>query len=277
MKKNELKTRLWGFLYPYRKLSVLLALMAIPCCLSAREYSFRSLHPFIGGEQQTQKQVQEHLIKGKVTDARGVPLPGVNVRLDGTITGTATNADGGFSLRLSEQKGVLSFSCIGFKTVKVPFTAGIPLAVRMVEDVAELDEVTIVAYGKQNRREVSGAVTVVKSEQMQGITNSNLSVGLQGLVPGMNVMRETGSPDGKDVSIIIRGCNDLSIGGKRNPLFVIDGVPAEDLAEGNVLTDYNSADIESVTVLKDAASAAIYGSRAANGVILITKIGRAHV
>lgn len=213
---------------------------------------------------------QGYLVKGVVRDSKGAPLPGVNVRLDGTITGTATNADGGFSLRLPEQKGVLSFSCIGFKTVKVPFTAGIPLAVPMVEDVAELDEVTIVAYGKQNRREVSGAVTVVKSEQMQGVTNSNLSVGLQGLVPGMNVMRETGSPDGKDVSIIIRGCNDLSIGGKRNPLFVIDGVPAEDLAEGNVLTDYNSADIESVTVLKDAASAAIYGSRAANGVILIT-------
>lgn len=232
--------------------------------------------------QKSLPQQQSFVIKGKVVDSKNVPLPGVTVRLDGTSSGTATDMDGSFTLRLPENSGTLVFSFVGFKTVKAPFSNDKPLLVRMDENVSELDEVQVVAYGSQNKREMVGAMSVVKSSDIQDIPSPSVANLLQGKVAGMNVTNITGAPGGGGTSITIRGFNSLSVEASRrfsDPLWVIDGVPmlsfTSPITGTNTLAEIDPNDIETISVLKDAASASIYGSRAANGVILVTtKQGR---
>lgn len=223
------------------------------------------------------QQQQTYLIKGSVTDAKGVPLPGVTVRYGNT--GAATDNEGHFALRLPEERGKLTFSYVGYKTITLDYYAGKPLAVRMEESRENLEEVTVVAYGEQRRSQVSGSVATVDAGRLQNKPASNVLTLAKGQMAGVYIASQSGDPGGNDVSIIVRGANDLVIAGNRNPLFVIDGVIASDDANlkigGNPLTSLNPDDIETFTVLKDAAAAAIYGSRAANGVVIITtKKGR---
>ena len=222
-------------------------------------------------------------VKGKVVDRKGEPLPGVTIRLDSTTVGSVTGQDGTFVLLLPEREGVLVFSFIGYETARVRYNGETaPLLVMLKEKVAALDEVTVVAYGTQNKREVVGAMSTVKGEDLEDIPSPSLANLLQGRVAGMNVPNTTGAPGGGGVSVIIRGFNSLSIESSRRgsePLWVIDGVPmlsfTSPVTGTNTLAEIDPNDIESVQVLKDAASAAIYGSRAANGVILVTtKKGR---
>lgn len=223
-----------------------------------------------------------NMIRGKVTDGQGIALPGVTIRLDGTTIGVVSDNEGRFALRLPVSEGTLIFSFIGFQTRKVPFTTGQTLNIRMEESINELDEVQVVAYGEQNKREMVGAMSVVKADELKDIPSPSLSNLLQGRVAGMNVVNTTGSPGGGGTSVIIRGFNSLSVESSRrgsDPLWVIDGVPMYSFTSPvtglNTLAEIDPNDIESVQVLKDAASAAIYGSRAANGVILVTtKKGR---
>lgn len=222
-------------------------------------------------------QQQSYLVKGTVTDMKGVPLPGVTVRYGDT--GTATDNDGNFSLRLPQERGRLTFSSIGYRTVTVDYRAGVPLAVKLSESAEELEEVTVVAYGTQRRDQISGSVATIATDKLHNKPASNVLTLAKGQMAGVYIASQSGDPGGNDVSMIIRGANDLAIAGNRNPLFVIDGVIASDDANlkigGNPLTSLNPEDIETFTVLKDAASAAIYGSRAANGVVIITtKRGR---
>lgn len=225
---------------------------------------------------------KENLIRGQVTDNKGVPLPGVTIRLDGTTLGVVSDNEGQFMLRLPSPEGSLIFSFIGFQTRKVPFRAGETLQVRLEESINQLDEVQVVAYGEQNKREMVGAMSVVKADELKDIPSPSLSNLLQGRVAGMNVINTTGSPGGGGTSVIIRGFNSLSVESSRrgsDPLWVIDGVPMYSFTSPvtglNTLAEIDPNDIESVQVLKDAASASIYGSRAANGVILVTtKKGR---
>ena len=223
------------------------------------------------------QQQSTYPVKGLVTDAKGVPLPGVTVRYG--ITGGATDNGGCFSLRLPEERGRLTFSCVGYKTVTVGYCAGETLRVRLEESRESLEEVTVVAYGEQRRGQVSGSVATVDAARLQNKPASNVLTLAKGQMAGVYIASQSGDPGGNDVSIIVRGANDLAIAGNRNPLFVIDGVIASDDASlkvgGNPLTSLNPDDIETFTVLKDAAAAAIYGSRAANGVVIITtKKGR---
>jgi len=163
-------------------------------------------------------------VKGLVTDAKGVPLPGVTVRYG--ITGGATDHEGRFTLRLPEATGTLTFSFIGYKTLHIPFTADVPLLVRMTEEISRLDEVRVVAYGTQSRRDMAGAMSVVKSKDIQDIPSPSVANLLQGKVAGMNVVNMTGSPGGGGTSITIRGFNSLSVEASRrfsDPLWVIDG------------------------------------------------------
>ncbi len=217
-------------------------------------------------------QGQTYLIEGSVADAKGVPLPGVTVRY-GNV-GAATDKDGRFAFRLPDEKGKLTFSCVGYKTVTVAYQAGVLLTVKMQEDVAALDEVTVVAYGTQRRDQVTGSVATIDAGKLQNKPTSNVLNLAKGQMAGVYISTQSGDPGGNDVSIIIRGANDLALAGNRNPLFVIDDVIVSDDANlkigGNPLTSLNPADIETFTVLKDAAAAAIYGSRAANGVVIIT-------
>ena len=223
------------------------------------------------------QQQSTYPVKGLVTDAKGVPLPGVTVRYG--ITGGVTDNGGRFSLRLPEERGRLTFSCVGYKTVTVGYRAGETLRVRLEESRESLEEVTVVAYGEQRRGQVSGSVATVDAARLQNKPASNVLTLAKGQMAGVYIASQSGDPGGNDVSIIVRGANDLAIAGNRNPLFVIDGVIASDDASlkvgGNPLTSLNPDDIETFTVLKDAAAAAIYGSRAANGVVIITtKKGR---
>lgn len=222
--------------------------------------------------------VKEHVIKGKVTDERKEPMPGVTVVLEGTSVGVTTDVKGEFELRLPKGEGTLVFSFVGYKTVKkqIPLDNKI-VQVCLVEDVSQLNEVTVVAYGTQRKRDVVGAMSVVKGEDIKDVPTPSLANLLQGRVAGMNVTNMTGSPGGGGISVSIRGFNSLSIEATRrysDPLWVIDGVPmlsfTSPVTGTNTLSEIDPTDIESVQVLKDAASAAIYGSRAANGVILVT-------
>ncbi len=226
-------------------------------------------------EQATQQ--QETIVKGKVLSNTGEPLPGVNIKILGTHVGTVTNADGEFALRVPEQNGGLILSFIGFNTKEVSYKAGETLNIVMEESIEGIDEVTVVAYGEQKSREVTGSISSIKSKEIQSVPTANVTNLLQGRVAGMRVTNATGSPGGGGTSIVIRGFNSLSVESDRrasDPLWVIDGVPVYSFTSPvtgtNALADIDPNDIESIEILKDAASASLYGSRAANGVILVT-------
>lgn len=234
----------------------------------------------------TQQQIRECSIKGKVMDGKGNPLPGVSVQLKGTSLGVATDVNGDFIMRLPVNKGSLIFSFVGFKKKEVSFDGEKPLTVKMEEEVAALDEVTVRAYGTQKKRVSTSAISSVKGEDIQELPTYSLESLLQGRMAGVEINNISGSPGGGGSVVAIRGYNSLFSKGESmdrsagTPLYVVDGVPIDaftsPITGSNTLSDIDPATIESVEVLKDAASAAIYGSRAGNGVILITtKKGRA--
>lgn len=235
------------------------------------------------GEIDTIGSVQkEYLIKGSVFDEKGLPMPGVTVLLDSTKIGVTTDSEGAFLLRLPDPKGQLVFSFVGYKTLRVPFEAGKPITIHMKEELSRLDEVTVVAYGEQSRRNIIGAMSTVRADEIKDIPTPSLANLLQGRVAGMSVLNTSGAPGGGGIVTTIRGFNSLSVEASQRhsePLWVIDGVPMYSFTSPitglNTLSEIDPKDIETVQVLKDAASAAIYGSRAANGVILVTtKKGR---
>lgn len=200
-------------------------------------------------------------VKGKVTDAKtGDALVGVNVMLKGsTGSGTTTDMDGNYSLSVPSSS-TLVFSYIGYLSQDVRVGNQSVVNVSLQEDVESLDEVVVVGYGTMRKRDLTGSVSQVKAEKMAEFTVSNPVQALQGRVPGVVITSNTGSPDG-NFTIRVRGTN--SIQGGNDPLYIVDGMPAN-------VSSINSQDIASVEVLKDASATAIYGSRGANGVILIT-------
>lgn len=254
-------------------------------CLQNTPFSYEQIGTNI--VIRSQQQVKEYLIKGKITDSKGIPLPGVSVQLEGTSIGVASDVEGNFVIRLPVNKGNLMLSFIGFRKKKIPFEGGKTLTVKMEEEVASLDEVTVRAYGTQKKRVSTSAISSVKGEDIQELPTYSLESLLQGRMAGVEINNMSGSPGGGGSVVAIRGYNSLfnSKGESEDreystPLYVVDGVPIDaftsPITGSNTLSDIDPATIESVEVLKDAASAAIYGSRAGNGVILITtKKGRA--
>ena len=227
-----------------------------------------------------------YLIEGRVVDEKNIPMPGVTVMLDSTQVGTATDTAGRFVLPLPKEKATLVFSFIGFKTQKVVFTAGKSFTVKMQEDISGLDEVQVVAYGSQKKRTVISSISSVKGDELKELPTHSLENLLQGHMAGVEVSNISGSPGGGGSIVAIRGYNSLFVDsegsdrGYGTPLYVVDGIPMQSFTSSvtgaNTLSDLDPSMIESIEVLKDAASAAIYGSRAGNGVILITtKKGRA--
>ena len=215
---------------------------------------------------------QEGTIRGKVIDNTGEPVIGANVTVKGTTNGTITDIDGNFTL--TNAKGTLVISFIGYKTVEVPIAGKNTINVKLQEDSELLDEVVITGYGSAPKASLTSAITQVKGEDVfknRGIANT--TVALQGEVPGLVVTRSSTRPGSEGAAIKIRG--DVSLNGN-DPLVIIDGV-AGSLSE---LNSMDGNDIENISVLKDA-SAAIYGARSASGVILVTtkrgKKGKAQV
>lgn len=232
---------------------------------------------------------QTRSISGRVTDqTNGGGLPGVTVLLKGTTTGVSTNADGAFSLNVPATGGTLVFSSVGFVTQEQPISSSAVMAVALATDSKQLNEIVVMGYGtQQNRREIKGAVSTVNSADYKDQPIIGVDQALQGRAAGVQVTQNSGTP-GSGISVRVRGA--ASISASNEPLYVVDGLPVitgstSQLGAGNQqtngLNDINPNDIETIEVLKDAASAAIYGSRASNGVVLITtkrgKSGKARI
>ncbi len=209
---------------------------------------------------------QEIRVSGKVTTVEGnASLPGVNVLVKGTTRGTTTDAEGNYSLDVPDGNSTLVFSFIGFVPVETALNNRTTLDIALEADVLQLNEVVVIGYGTQKKVDLTGSVAIVDAEEMKKISNSNISTMLQGKVAGVQVTTD-GQP-GADPIVRIRGMGSF---GSTEPLYVVDGV-----IMGTTVRDFSPNDIESLQVLKDASAAAIYGSRAANGVIIITtKQGR---
>ena len=241
-----------------------LIFMSLPNLLSAETPEITTPHE---NETLAQAQNPQRRVTGVVLDEQGEPVIGASVVQKGTTNGGSTGIDGRFSLEVPND-GVLQVSYLGYITQEVLVGGRSDLSIQLKEDLQSLDEVVVIGYGTQKKASLTGSVTSVTGEKMAIRPVSNVSSTLQGYMPGVQIVQGTGSPGNEQVSIQIRGKGTFSSAGS-NPLILINGI------EGN-LNNINANDIESVSVLKDAASSAIYGSRAANGVILVTtKTGKA--
>ncbi|MFO3727759.1 SusC/RagA family TonB-linked outer membrane protein [Butyricimonas muris] len=251
-------------------------------CLQGTGLIFSFQDNVIAIKQKLADEKKSVTIKGFVTDGQAVPLPGVTVRVAGTTVGTATNVNGWFSITLPMTSGALEFSFVGYRKQSVPFTEKTDtIRVKLEEDVADLDEVVVRAYGSQNKREMISAISSVKADEMKELPSASITNMLQGRLAGVNIIQQSGAPGSASV-IAVRGFNSLLVDGASDgqPLWVVDGVPMHSFVSPvtgtNTLADLDPSMIESVEVLKDAAAASIYGSRAGNGVILVTtKKGKA--
>lgn len=206
------------------------------------------------------QQTNRKIITGIILDQQGEAIIGANVMEKGTSNGTITDIDGSFTLEVASN-ATLQITYIGYTTQDVQVKNQSSIRVLMKEDTQNLDEVVVVGYGVQKKANLTGAVSVVSSKDLKDVSSSSVSQALQGKLSGVVITKSNGQP-GASSDIRIRGMGTF---GDNAPLVVIDGIPAD-----GGLESISSSDIESVNVLKDAASAAIYGSRAANGVILVT-------
>ena len=210
-------------------------------------------------------QTLDHEVSGVVIDHEGEPLVGVNIMVEGeTDIGTASNIQGEFSLRVPSENSVLIFSYVGYQTKEVAIEGRSELEIELEFSELMGEEFVVVGYGEMRRSDMTGSVSRVSTEDLERVQSHSLDQMLQGRVPGLQVITPSGEP-GEGSTMRIRGASSLH--GSNSPLYVVDGFPLTDA--GN-LNQINPSDIESIEVLKDASAAAIYGSRGANGVIMVT-------
>lgn len=218
-----------------------------------RQILLSSMNSGSGSQQQTS-------LIGKVTDESGQPLPGVSVAIEGTTTGTITGVDGSYSLTNISENAVLQFSFVGMKGQKIIVGNKAVINVTLVEDAIGIEEVVAIGYGSQKKADLTGAVANMKAKDLNVESNTNIIKALQGKMAGVEIVSSGGEP-GNNTTVMIRGVGTFN---NNTPLYIVDGMYMDNI---NFL---NPNDIESIDVLKDASSAAIYGSRAANGVIIVT-------
>ncbi|MDR1203481.1 MAG: TonB-dependent receptor [Tannerellaceae bacterium] len=225
--------------------------------ISLRKKTNDAPAPVAKAQQQTRITVT-----GTVEDSMG-PTIGANVIERGTTNGTITGLDGSFTLNVAPD-AVLVITYIGYKEQQIPVSGRTTFSIRLEEDSQALDEIVVTGYGTTRKRDLTGAVAVVKVDDIENIVSSNVMQSLQGRIPGVFIT-SNGNPNG-DATVLVRGVSTLGNDSRNGPLYIIDGMPS---SLGN-LNEFSPQDIESIQVLKDASSASIYGSRAANGVIIIT-------
>jgi len=207
---------------------------------------------------------QERTVTGEVTDAAtGEPLIGVNIVVEGTTIGAISNASGSYSISVPSAESVLDFSFVGYTTQRITVGSQTDINVALEPGAVGLDELVVIGYGTQRRGSITGAISSVDADDIQERPVLNAGQALQGRAPGVVALSDGGSTPGTDVTIRIRGRRSLTA--TNEPLFVVDGIPWQ-----GSITGLNPKDIKSMEVLKDASATAIYGSRGANGVILIT-------
>lgn len=216
---------------------------------------------------------QNRTITGKVTSDNGLPLPNVSVVIKGTNTGTTTDGNGAFSITVPSSAKTLVLSSVGYTAQEMSLTGKTDVAIELKASDKDLQEVVVIGYGTQKRKEVTGAVSTVKGTSIAAQPNPSFDVALGGRAAGVQITVPNGLLNNPPV-FRVRGTNSISL--SSYPLIVVDGVPSftgdvsQTFAPGNVLSSINPNDIESIDILKDASATAIYGSRAANGVVLIT-------
>lgn len=242
----------------YKRLSKILMLLLVGVTMSTLSFG------------QTQ-------LSGTVTTKQGDPLPGVNVIVKGTARGTTTDAEGKYRLEVTDNNAVLTFSFIGFTNLDVVVGNRTEVDISMEEDVRSLEEVVVVGYGTVKKSDLTGSVSSVKGDAFKDMPVTSVDQALQGRAAGVQVTQSSAAPGG-GLSVRVRGANSLISGSE--PLYVIDGLPiypdntsygtGADRQAKNALAALNPNDIESIEVLKDASATSIYGSRGANGVVLIT-------
>jgi TonB-linked SusC/RagA family outer membrane protein len=212
---------------------------------------------------------QSGTVTGKVTDERGEGIPGASVTVKGSQQGTLTTAEGTYSIE-AEGNGTLVFSFVGYLKEEIAINNRTTIDINLKTDTKALEEVVVVGYGTQRRVETTGSIVSVKAADLVQTPVANIAQGLQARVSGMQINQNSGAPGG-NISVRIRGTN--SINGSSEPLYVIDGIQISNgggITDVSPLSTINPNDIESIEVLKDASASAIYGARAANGVVLIT-------
>lgn len=213
-------------------------------------------------------------VSGIVSDSRGLPLEGVSVKIKGTTVGTATNASGYYRIAIKDPNAVLVFSYLGFTSHEIAVNGKTILDMSLAREPVDLGDVVVIGYGTQKKSELTGSVSSVSALEINEIPVVSLEKALQGRVAGVQVQQTSGQP-GTGISLRIRGVS--SIAGGNEPLYVIDGLPQfnDDVRGVDGLGTINPLDIQSIEVLKDASATAIYGSRGANGVVMITtKLGK---
>lgn len=203
----------------------------------------------------------QNTISGVVTDLDGDPIPGVTILIKNTNKGTTSDFNGSYRITIENNSDIIIFSYIGMATQEVVVENQATINIRMEEALVRLDEFVVVGYGTQNKKDVTGSVSVIGSEEMESRPNTQVGSLIQGKVAGVQVQASSGKPS-QGISMRIRGTNSINAGSE--PLYVVDGVPTTDTRA------LSPSDIESVSVLKDASAAAIYGAQGANGVVLIT-------
>jgi TonB-linked SusC/RagA family outer membrane protein len=215
----------------------------------------------------------DRILKGQVVSEKGEPLAGVTVQLKGSAKGTVTDVSGNYSLSIPDNGAVIVFNFIGFEKQEVPVTTAATLNITLLEESKQLSQVVVIGYGTTRKRDLTGAVSSVKMADVKGTAVTSFDQALQGRAAGVQVTQVSGKPGGQ-TSIRIRGTSSITAGNE--PLYVIDGMLVTDNGFGldkaptSGLSLVNPSDIESIEILKDASASAIYGSRGANGVVLIT-------
>lgn len=203
---------------------------------------------------------QEIQIRGTITDTSGEPLPGASVVEQGTTNGVITDVDGRYAIS-AKANSILVFSFIGMKTMEIPVNNQSVMDVTMEEEISLLDELVVIGYGSVKKKDVTTSISTVSTKELDQKPVTNVAQAIQGRAAGVSVVRPNGSPD---AGMVIRVRGTTSLNGSNDPLYVVDGVPMTDISY------LATNDIETIQILKDASSAAIYGSRAANGVVIIT-------
>ncbi len=206
----------------------------------------------------------QYEVKGKIADSNGEVLPGASVMVKGAAQGTVADRDGNYAIAAPDEKAILVFSFLGYQSLEVPVGSRTEIDVKLQTASQTLEDVVVVGYGTQKKINVTGSVVSIESSQLANRGVTNVSGILAGQAPGVTILQPGGSPGRNEGTIRIRGIGTLGGDAKNNPLIIIDGIEAGSLVE----VDPN--DIANVSILKDAAASAIYGVRAANGVILIT-------